>query len=85
MVVAMPPTSVASPIGIRMPDALVPARSETLTRIGSSNTTIGVLLTKALSRPASTSVSSSVSCGLCDQMRASRRPTGSSAPVRTRP
>ena len=85
MVVLMPPTRVAKPIGISMPEAGVPVRSDTLIRIGSSSTTIGTLLTKALRPPPISRVSNSDSDGATPQARASRRPTGSSAPVRTSP
>ena len=56
MVVAMPPTRVAKPIGIstRVGEAL--ARRHALMRIGSSSTTMGVLLTKADSTAPTTSV-----------------------------
>ena len=85
MVVVMPPTSVAKPIGIRMLEADLPVRSEMLVRIGSNSTTIGTLLTKALKIPPTISVSSRENSGLTDHKLASERPTGSRAPVRTRP
>ena len=85
MEVLMPPTSVAKPIGISIPVAGIWVRNETLTRIGSNSTTIGTLFTKALSMAPTISVSSSDSCGLMRHRRASPRPTGSRAPVRTRP
>lgn len=85
IVVAIPPSSVASPIGMRMADAGLFARSDTLTRIGSSRTTIGVLFTNALNTAPTISVNSSESHGLTVHTRASARPTGSSAPVRTSP
>jgi len=85
MVVAMPPTSVAKPIGISTPEADLPVRRLTLTRIGNSSTTMGVLLTKALRVPPTTRVSNSEKAGLMRHIFASTRPTGSSAPVRTIP
>lgn len=85
MVVLMPPTSVAKPIGINIPEADVFVRNETLIRIGSNSTTIGTLFTKALSIAPTISVNSSESCGLIRHRRARPRPTGSRAPVRTSP
>ena len=58
-----------------------PVRIATLTRIRSSRTTIGVLLTKALSSAARTRVSSSDSCGQRPHNLDRIRPSGSSAPV----
>ena len=85
IVVLMPPTSVANPIGISTLDAGVLVRSDTLIRIGSSSTTIGTLLTNALSTPPITSVNSREIDGAAVHARASSLPTGSSAPVRTSP
>ena len=81
--VAMPPIDDASPIGINKSEAAELVFRDTLIRIGSSRITTGVLLTKALSAAASTRVLRKVSRGLFSQRRASSRPTGSSAPVRT--
>jgi len=49
MLVLIPPTSVAMPMGINKPDELVFVRIETEIKIGNNRTTMGVLLTKALS------------------------------------
>ena len=85
IVVPIPPNSVARPIGISTLEGERPVRIATLTRIGSSRTTIGVLLTKALRTAASTSVSNSDSCGQRPHSLDRIRPSGSSAPVRTSP
>ncbi len=58
IVVPLPPMRVASPIGIKEVEADPPVRNATLTRTGSSITTIGVLFMKALNTPVKTSVAS---------------------------
>ena len=83
IVVDIPPIEVAKPSGINNSDAGVAVFSDTLISIGNSRITIGVLLTKALSMAAITSVARKDNTGLTDHNRASSRPTGSSAPVRT--
>ena len=83
MVVAMPPTEVDRPNGISRSEAGVAVFNEILIRIGSSRITTGVLLTNALSIAAITSAAKNASFGLCVHQRASCRPIGSSAPVRT--
>ena len=83
MLVAIPPIDVAKPIGINRSEAGVVVFSETLIRIGNSRMTTGVLLTNALSIAPITSVARKVSSGRCCHQRASWRPIGSSAPVRT--
>jgi len=83
MVVVMPPTKVASPMGSSIGDESVFVRSATLIKIGNSKTTIGVLLTTALSEPAMIKVSNNESAGLIFHILAKFRPTGSNAPVRT--
>ena len=85
MVVAIPPRMLAKPIGIRVPDGDSPVRIATPTRIGSISTTIGVLLMKALSTAVTRIVANSETPGQRRHRRASRRPTGSSAPVRISP
>ncbi len=72
-------------MGISTPEGEAFARSVTPIRIGRSRTTMGVLLTNALKIPLTSRVSRSENCGLIPQTRARARPTGSSAPVRTRP
>ncbi len=81
----MPPISVAKPMGIKIDDAGVLVRNDTLIKIGNSNTTIGVLLTNALSIAPARRVTNSDKCGLNVHRRAKARPTGSNAPVRTSP
>ena len=85
MVVPMPPIRVASPMGIRMPLGELAVRRHTLMSMGSSRTTIGVLLMTADSAAATTSVTRNDRNGSLPQKRLSIRPTGSSAPVRMRP
>ena len=85
MVVAMPPTSVAKPIGISTPAADWPVLRHTLINMGSSKTTMGVLLTKADSTAPTTSVAAKERNGMRFQAPARKRPIGSRAPVRTRP
>ena len=85
MVVAMPPTSVAKPIGISTLVAGALARRQALMRIGSKRTTTGVLLTNADSTAPTTSVASKERNGARAQARPSALPTGSSAPVTTIP
>ena len=85
MVVAMPPIRVARPMGIRMDEGCVRLRSATLTRIGSSMTTMGVLLRKALSAAATMSVSSRDIPGLARQLLAIITATGLSEPVVSSP
>jgi hypothetical protein len=85
MVVAMPPTRVAKPMGRRMPDGDDDVRRQTLMRMGSSRTTMGVLFTNADSTAPTMSVIRNDRNGARLQILPSNRPTGSSAPVRTRP
>ena len=47
MVVAMPPSRVANPMGSRIPEADCFARSDAPIKIGSNMTTMGVLLRNA--------------------------------------
>ena len=58
IVVDMPPMMVARPIGIMTPDTGNLERSDAPTRIGMSNTTIGVLFMNALRIAPATSVAS---------------------------
>ncbi len=83
--VAIPPTNVAKPMGIRTFDGDLLVRKQTEISIGSSNTTMGVLLTKAESTPPTMRVSSSEKTGALPHRPESRRPTGSRAPVCTKP
>ena len=85
MLVLMPPIRVAMPMGINMPEALLLVRIDTEIRIGRSRTTMGVLLTKALSTAPMTKVTSREKVGDIFQSLARYRPIGSSAPVLTRP
>ena len=85
IVVAIPPTSVANPIGRRMREAEEEVRRQTLIRIGNSSTTMGVLFMNADNTAPTMSVARNDRNGALDHMRPSTRPTGSSAPVRTRP
>ncbi len=85
MVVAMPPTKVAKPIGMRTFEGDLLVRRHTEISMGNSNTTIGVLLTNADSTPPTMRVSSSEKTGALPHRPDSIRPTGSSAPVRTKP
>ena len=85
MVVAMPPTKVAKPIGIRTFDGDLLVRKQTEMSMGKSNTTIGVLLTKADSMPPTMRVSRREKTGALPHKPESKRPTGSNAPVRTKP
>jgi len=85
MVVVMPPTNVARPIGNSMPDELVLFLSETLIKIGSNNTTTGVLFIKALKPPPRISVNSKERAGFIFQSLAKYLPIGSNAPVSTMP
>ena len=85
IVVLIPPTMVEKPIGIRTAEAETELRSETLIRIGISSTTMGTLLMNALVAAATSRVSSRERPGLRIHRRARVWPTGSSAPVRTRP
>jgi hypothetical protein len=82
MLVLMPPTRVAKPMGINMPEDDAPVRNDTLISIGNNNTTMGTLLTKALRKAPMMSVSNMLSAGLSFHRRARLRPSGSSAPVR---
>lgn len=50
MVVHVPPSKVASPMGIRTEEAFILVRSETLINMGRNNTTTGTLLMKAQRR-----------------------------------
>ena len=81
IVVDMPPTIVASPIGSMTPDTGNLARSDAPTRIGINNTTIGVLFMNALSIAPATSVTNSASTGLEDQARLTTVASGCNAPV----
>ena len=81
IVVDMPPTIVAKPIGIMTPETGNFARSDAPTRIGMSNTTIGVLFMNALSTAAATSVISRANTGLVDHARATKFASGCNAPV----
>ena len=85
MVVLMPPIRVDMPIGINIPELLVLVRIDTEIRIGSNNTTIGVLFKKALNIAPISRVASNDSIGAIRHNFASVRPIGSSAPVLTRP
>ena len=85
IVVPMPPTMVAKPMGIKTELAGMPVRRDTLIRIGISRTTMGTLLMKALAAAPTRRVRSSDKLGLLTQTRARKCPTGSSAPVRTSP
>ena len=84
IVVHIPPTSVANPIGINTPEGERLVRKETLIKIGSNSTTTGVLFTKALNTAPISKVRSKEIFGLSCQSLASDLPIGSSAPVRTR-
>lgn len=83
--VAIPPTSVAKPIGMSTDAAEVDVRRQTPMRMGSSKTTIGVLLTNAESTAPTTRVARNETNGARPHIRPRNRPTGSSAPVRTIP
>ena len=85
MVVAIPPTILANPIGIRVPDGDTPVLTATPISIGNISTTIGVLLIKALRKAVMNRVSSNERAGLLRHDFASMRPTGSNAPVLIRP
>ena len=85
MVVHMPPIRVAKPIGIRILLGDEAVRRQTLMRMGSSSTTMGVLLMKADSAPAISSIAAKERMGDLTQNWLSRRPKGSSAPVCMRP
>ena len=83
IVVAIPPSKVASPIGNNVPEGERPVLKATLTKIGSNKTTIGVLFTKALRIAPVSNVKSKLNDGLILHNLASIRPIGSIAPVRT--
>ena len=85
MVVAMPPMMLAKPIGISVPDGETPERIETPINMGSINTTMGVLLMKALSVAVIRMVNNKETAGDLRHSLPRKRPTGSSAPVRIRP
>ena len=85
IVVVIPPSKVAKPIGSNNPEGLALVRIATLSIIGNNNTTIGVLLTTALSSAETTKVINTESIGLKPQSLANTLPTGSNAPVRTMP
>ena len=85
IVVVIPPNKVAKPIGINIPDVLVPVLTDTEIKIGSSKTTIGVLLTKALKPAPINIVPSNDSMGLSDHSLVNTWLTASRAPVLTRP
>jgi len=81
IVVDMPPMIVARPIGIITPDTGNLERSDAPTRIGMSNTTIGVLFMKALRIAPATSVVRSASTGRDDHARPTTVASGCNAPV----
>ena len=66
---------------VYMPEGESPVRTATPIRIGSISTTIGVLLMNALSTAVIRMVTSRERTGPLRQSLASKRPTGSSAPV----
>ena len=81
MVVDMPPTIVASPIGSITSETGNFERSEAPTSIGISSTTIGVLFMNALSMAPATSVARSARIGRVDQALPTTFARGCSAPV----
>ena len=81
MVVDIPPTIVARPIGSMTPETGNLDRSEAPTSIGMSRTTIGVLFMNALSTAPATNVVNNASAGLVDQARPTIFASGWSAPV----
>ena len=85
MVVVMPPSKVAKPIGIKMREGDDFVRIATFNKMGKSKTTIGVLFTTALNKAETIRVLNTDNVGLNAQSFAKARPTGSNAPVRTMP
>jgi hypothetical protein len=85
MVVAIPPISVAMPIGISTDDGAVPVRRQTATRIGNNITTIGVLFRNALATAPSANVTSSANVGLLCQLLDIIEARGCNAPVVSSP
>ncbi len=85
IVVAIPPISTALLMGISVREAGMPPCAAIAAMIGIISTSTGVSLTIMLRPNASKSVTARPICWLCRQTRISRRDTGSSAPVVTRP
>ena len=85
ILVAMPPTSVANPIGISTVAGELLFLMQTPIRIGSSRTTTGVLFTNADSAAPTSRVIRNANAAFFFQTRPSRLPRGTSAPVRTSP
>ena len=85
MVVAIPPSSTASPTGMRTDDGESLLRTATPMSIGSSMMTIGVVLTKELSTPAMIRVSRLARTRLRLQALASAPASGCRAPVVSMP
>ena len=83
--VDMPPMSVANPIGSRMEEGAWWACRAAAVSTGSSMTTTGVLLTKALKKADPTSVSKPASNGWRVHIRVKNSATGRSAPVVSSP
>ncbi len=83
--VAIPPSRVPKPMGMRIDDGAILLRTATPTSIGSSMTTTGVLLTNALNTALARSVIRLAALGLVFQALASHNATGCSAPVVSRP
>ena len=81
IVVDIPPMMVARPIGSITPDTGNFARSEAPTRIGMSNTTIGVLFMKALRIAPAISVVNKATAGCFDQALLTTLASGCRAPV----
>ena len=81
MVVDIPPIIVARPIGNITSETGNLTRMETPTRIGNSNTTMGVLFRNALRMPAANRVTSVASRGRVDQALLTIVASGCSAPV----
>ena len=81
IVVDMPPTMVARPIGIITPETGNLERSDAPTRIGMSSTTIGVLFMNALRIAPATRVVTSARTGRVDQALPTTVASGWSAPV----
>ena len=81
IVVDMPPMIVARPIGSMIWETGNFDRSDAPTRIGMSNTTIGVLFMNALRTAPASSVMSVASTGRDDQARPTTLANGCSAPV----
>ncbi len=85
MVVAIPPISVARPMGISVPDGAVPVRIHTATSMGNNMTTMGVLFRKALQIAPTRSVTRSASFGRSIHAPAMSVASGCSAPVDSMP